>query len=119
MTKQYEQRKTRLLPNGKPRYIRCYDNNGETADRYTVCFTGHYTQNTAGSYWNLAMNASPFHPQGIGMHCDSNQQIDRPTYSHLGKKISFDQLPEDCQKFILSNYVYLWNITDHPLYSEN
>ena len=30
------QRKENLLPQGTPRYVRCYDNGGETADRYTV-----------------------------------------------------------------------------------
>lgn len=116
MSKQSEEHKNRLLPNGKPHYIRCYDNGGETLDRYTVCFTGHYTHKTGGQFWDVCMNASPFHPQGIGMHGENPEQIDRPSYRHLGKKIAFDQLPVDCQKLVLSDYVYLWSITDHPLY---
>lgn len=118
MNKTYTERKNRLLPNNQPRYIRCYDNGGETADRYTVCFTGHYTSKTDGEFWNLFMNGSPYHPQGIGMRNSESFQIDRPTYGHLGKKITFDQLPDDCKRLVLSDYVYLWSITDHPLYSE-
>jgi hypothetical protein len=118
MNKKYIERKNKLLPNSKPRYIRCYDNGGETADRYTVVYTGHYTQKTDRQFWFVNMNASPFHPQGIGMHGEHSEQIDRPTYSHLGKKITFDQLPEDCRKLVLQDYVYLWSITDHPLYSD-
>lgn len=118
MNKSYEDRKNRLLPNGKPRYIRCYDNHGETLDRYTVCFTDRYTNKTGGWFWNLGMSSNPFSPQGIGQHGESEEQIDRPVYSHLGKKINFDQLPPDCQKLVISTYVYLWDITDHPLYSD-
>jgi hypothetical protein len=119
MNKTYTERKNRLLPNNEPRWIRCYDNGGKTLDRYTVVYTGHYTQNTGGQFWDVCMNASPFHPQGIGQHGESSYPIDRPTYGHLGKKIKFNQLPEDCQKLVLSDYVYLWSITDHPLYSEH
>jgi len=112
-------RSDRLLPNGKPRYIRCYDDGGASIDRYTVCFTGHYRQNTGGEFWNLGMNAYPFHPQGFGQHCNSEKRIDYPSYVHLGKKIKFDDLPEDCKKLVLQDYVYLWDIKDHPLYHED
>lgn len=113
------ERKNNLLPDGKPRYIRCYDNNGETADRYTVIFTGRYTYKTGGAFWNLAMSANPFDPQGIGQHGESEDIIDYPSYKHLGKKIKFENLPEDCQKLVLSDYVYLWDIKDHPYYTED
>lgn len=65
------------------------------------------------------MSSQPFHPQGFGQHGESDSPIDRPTYGHLGKKIKFDDLPEDCQKLVLSDYVYLWNIKDHPYYTED
>jgi len=117
MNKKYLERKERLLPNGKPRYIRCYDDE-KSGDRYTVVFTGNYTHNTAGEHWYLGMSSNPFHPQGIGQHGTSQFQIDRPLYTHLGKKIKFDDLPDNCQKLVLQDYVYLWNITDHSLYAE-
>lgn len=106
-------RKERLIPNNTPRYIRCYDNQGESLDRYTVVYTGRYTHKTGRAFWYLGMNSAPFHPQGIGQHGESMYQpIDRPTYSHLGKKIKFEDLPEDCKKAVIQDYVYLWDITE-------
>ena len=92
----------RLLPGGKPRYIRCYDNGG--------------IENNGGQHWYIGMSGKPFHPQGIGQHGGSDTQIDYPSYGHLGKKIQFDDLPEDCKKAVLQDYVYLWDIKEHPLY---
>ena len=103
-------RKQRLLLNGIPRYIRCYDNGGETIDRYTAVFTGNYRKKTGGEFWHLCMSANPYHPQGMGQHGGSNDQIDKPTYSHLGKKINFTDLPADCQKLVLHDYIYLWDL---------
>lgn len=100
----------KLMPNGIPRYIRCYDNRSRSTDRYTVCFTGRYGHKTAGEFYYLAMNASPFHPQGFGQHSSSKAPIDKPTYSHLGKRIAFRDLPEDCRKPVLSDYKNLWDL---------
>jgi len=103
-------RSNRLMPNGVPRYVRCYDNQGETIDRYTVVFTGRYTHKTCGTFWYLGMNAAPFHPQGIGQHGESmHQPIDRPRYSHLGRKIPFDMLPKDCQQAVIQTYSEIWD----------
>lgn len=87
-----------------PKWIRCYDNSDKFADQYTVVFT-------RGKRIYLGMNREPFHPQGIGMHGGWNKgesAIDRPTYGHLGKKISFEQLPKDCQKLVWQTYTDLW-----------
>ena len=46
MNKKQQKRYNNLLPEGKPRYIRCYDNNGKSFDQYTVVFTGRYTNKT-------------------------------------------------------------------------
>jgi hypothetical protein len=83
------------MPNGNPKYIRCYDNQGETADRYTVVYIG------------------------IDDHVESDTQIDYPYYSHLGKKIKFEDLPEDYKTLVVRDYVYLWDLKEHPLYREN
>ena len=108
-----------------PKWIRCYDNGGMegnqknretgdkmgTLDRYTVVFTGSYTHNTGRSSWYVGMNAAPFHPQGIGMHGESQKgPIDRPSYGHLGKKIKFNDLPEDCQRMVIDTYIRLWDL---------
>ena len=104
------ERSFRLLPNGQPRYIRCYDSGDETADRYTVVFTGRYRHLTGGSTWYVGMSAHPFHPQGFGQHGESPMPIDRPTSRHLGKRIPFAALPEDCRKLVLDDYRYLWTL---------
>lgn len=104
------QRTESLLPKGLPRYVRCYDNGGETADRYTVVFTGRYTQKTGGEHWYLGMSGNPFHPQGIGMHGSSRTQIDSPSYGHLGKKVKFEDLTKECQECVLQTYKELWGI---------
>lgn len=107
MTKQ--QRQESLLPNGIPRYIRVYDN-PEVGDRYTVVFTGNYRK-VDREFHYLGMSAHPFHPQGIGQHGETNgQPCDRPSYGHLGKKISWQDLPEDCQKCALSTYRDIWDL---------
>lgn len=108
-------RKDRLIPNGVPRYIRCYDNGGPDAkdgsiDRYTVVYTGNYKKNERGGCFYVGMNCAPFHPQGVGQHGEANHIIDRPSYGHLGKKIAFKDLPEDCQSLVISDYKGLWNL---------
>ena len=105
-------RLNRIFPKGKPKYVRCYDNGGETADRYTVVFTGRYTHKTSGEHWYLGMSGNPFHPQGIGQHGSSPTQIDVPQYSHLGKKVKFEDLPEKVQECVINTYLYLWDFKD-------
>lgn len=85
----------------------CYDNGGLTADRYTVIFLDERrrvpktTTTPAGyMYEALAMNAEPYHPQGIGMHCEAMRG------RHLGKVIPLDSLPKDCQHFVRSHFAY-------------
>ena len=114
MNKRYD----RLCPNGIPRYIRCYDNGGETYDQYTVVYTGNY--NNIGKqrrsfiqlpvYQVVGMSGAPFHPQGFCQHGEYERLIDRPTYSHLGKKIRFQDLPEDCRQVVLNDYLEIWGL---------
>ena len=86
-------RKQNLMPGNIPRYIRCYDNQGKSFDRYTVVYTGRYRKCPRDQFRYIGMSAHPFHPQGFGQHGASDDLIDKPTYSHLGKKITFKQLP--------------------------
>jgi len=112
ISKKQADRKARIFPFGKPKYVRCYDNGGETADRYTVVFTGMYTHNTGGEHWYLGMSEQPFHPQGIEQHGSNSTQIDKPAYSHLGKKVTYDSLPNEVKQCVCQTYLYLWNFTD-------
>ena len=97
-----------------PRYIRCYDNNGETFDRYTVVFTNKRiggTKQRSGEFVYAGMSEYPYHPQGFYQHGFFDTFIDKPSYSHLGKKIKFYELPDDCQKAIIEEYNMLWDIS--------
>jgi hypothetical protein len=105
-------RMKQLLPGGVPKYVRCYDNGGETADRYTVVYTGRYRKDLRrDEFQYVGMSAEPFHPQGVGMHGSSPEQIDRPRSSHLGRRISFEKLPEDCRRLVLADYRDLWSLS--------
>lgn len=119
MTKKQEARIKAFLPDGKPKFVRVYDNGGESSDRYTVVFTGRYGHKTANETWILGMSDAPYSPCGVSLHSTLpyNQRPDVPTYGHLGKKIKFDDLPEDCQKCVLQDYMYLWDLSDevHPM----
>lgn len=97
-----------------PRYVRIYDNGGETADRYTAVFTG---KRGKGQY--VGMSAEPFHPQGFGQHGETRDSrpcdVDRHGWppamgrkNHLGTRIPFDALPADCQSLVLSDYNAIW-----------
>lgn len=114
------------MPGGIPRYIRIYDNGGETFDRYTCLFTGRAgTYRTPdGERWGQyrGMSADPCHPQGFGQwgeikggHNDTDRWGYPPTLGrscHLGKRIPFAELPEPCQRLVVSDYMDLWSI--HP-----
>lgn len=92
-----------------PKYVRCYDNGGQSGDRYTVVFTRlGQKKGLRGVCLYLGMNAHPTHPQGIGQHGESDKPIDRPSYAHLGKRVAFDALPADCQKVAMRTYEELW-----------
>lgn len=118
-------RADKLLPGGIPRWVRCYDNEGESADRYSVVFTGRYTQRTEGQHVLLSMNSQPSHPQGIGQHgyyqhppdtyTDDRAQVRWPPAigrkhwrKAYGKRIAFTDLPLACQAAVLDTYRVLW-----------
>ena len=107
------ERKERLMPNNIPRWIRCYDDRGKTIDRYTVVFTnvGKTDHAARGYCYYVGMSGSPFHPQGFCQHGEHTTMIDRPRSSHLGKRITFLELPSDCQQVVLSDYKEIWSIT--------
>lgn len=76
--------------------IKCYDSGPEFLDRYTVLYKDcpEYLPN---SYGGRAMSDNPFHPQGFG------QYIVAQAGNHLGKRIKFKDLPEDCKKLVLQD----------------
>lgn len=95
----------------QPTKVRCYDNGDRadaTFDRYTVVFTGRYRKSMRDDYISLGSSCHPFHPQGFGSVSESDHIIDRPGYSHLGKRVSFSALPEDVKNFVVQTYNELW-----------
>lgn len=128
MTKTQQARKERLMPNGIPKWIRVYDNGGESADRYTCVFTGNYNNigkpvrgiHASRAHHYVAMSETPYSPCGVGLHgstewrcCDVNDHGFAPAMgrkNHLGKRIPFSELPEDCQKLVLGDYKDIWEI---------
>ena len=124
LTKRQVNRLKALLPGGTPRYVRCYDNGGETCDRYTVVYSGkagavHYP-GRGMEYSYRGMSTYPFHPQGFGMWgstkdkpCDVDRWGFPPALGrkcHLGKRIPFAELPPDCRKLVLQDYREIWNL---------
>ena len=71
-------------------YVRIYDNDGKTMDRFTAVFLNDYNPRN-GLYACLGMSERPFHPQGFGQHGECQDGL------HLGHKIAFEELPLDCQ----------------------
>ena len=109
MNKAKEARRERLYTNRIPKYVRCYDNGSESIDQYTVVFTGNFISRKRHC-WYLSMSTTPFHPQGFAQYGWRERPIDRPTYGHLGKKIKFEDLPEDCQTLIRRDYEEIWGL---------
>ena len=72
--------------------VRIYDNGGKTADRFTAVYMNQ--PEGRGLFGARGMCERPFHPQGIGMY------IAAAPGRHLGKRITFEQLPTDCQKAV-------------------
>ena len=101
------ERKARILPNGIPKYVRCYDNGGETMDRFTIVYTGRY-KGRDGRCEYFGCNSEPFH--GIGQHGESETMIDKPSYKHLGKKIKFESLPEQVKIAVMQDYNENWEL---------
>ena len=112
-----------LMPNGIPKYVRCYDSGEDSFDRYTVCFTGTAPvmreNGCTPHYPYLAMSSNPFYPLGFCQHgstaegpCDAINgwppAIGRK--NHLGKRIPFSELPKDCQSAVIQDYKDFWDL---------
>ncbi len=115
-------REKRLMPDGIPKWIRCYDNGGPdvgggSIDRYTVVYTniGRAIPALRGGSQYVSMSGSPYHPQGICQHGEHDRPIDRPSYGHIGRPIPFSALPEDCRQVVISDYRELWEIPDRKV----
>lgn len=115
-------RQAKLLPGGVPRWIRVYDSGVCDFARYCVVYTGRYAHKTGGEHWFRTMSANPYHAQGVGQMGYSTRVPDahgtrwppavgrrhfNPAYGH---RIRFEDLPPDCQRCVLDDYCYLWDL---------
>lgn len=98
------ERRERLVPGGIPRYIRVYDNGGETLDRYTVVFTN---KRVNGRFMYLGMSDNPYSPNGAGFRgeCESPRMG-----ANVGREVSFQDLPASCKRLVLNEYKDIWGI---------
>jgi hypothetical protein len=103
----------------------CFDNGGESYDRYTVL--------NAKTGEMIGASAEPYHPMGFGQHvgnvadnywhvaygsgwrrgCDTRLLNRRIKFgvqqflndcTHIGKKVEFETLPADVQKFAQQSF---------------
>lgn len=74
--------------------VRIYDNGGKTFDRYTAVFMS-LERERDGTYQARGMSADPF--SGFGQWCSAMPG------RHLGKRITFDQLPCACQQLLVQD----------------
>lgn len=93
--------KNTIMVDGKHKVCRIFDlGPGGAFDRYTVAFKGYRANDYGMVYPYLASSDNPFHPQGFGQHGESKEFL---TGKHLGKRVSFEYLPEQVQQFILQS----------------
>lgn len=83
--------------------LKIYDNGGKTADRYCVVYmdwplweNGYL--NRRSTYQSVSMSEDPYWPQGVCMHGGA---VPGP---HLGKRIKWDALPDDCKRVVLNDH---------------
>ena len=90
--------KNTIMVEGKRKTCRIYDAGIDFTDRYTIAFKG-LRDSQGRMYWPyLASGSAPFH--GFGQYGESLVFLNG---KHLGKRVSFDSLPADVQKFILQS----------------
>lgn len=93
--------KNTIMVNGKRKVCRIFDMGLDGPfDRYTVAFKGYRAEGHGIIYPYLGSSDNPFHPQGFGQYGESKEFL---TGKHLGKRVRFDSLPADVQRFILNN----------------
>lgn len=82
--------------------LRCYDSGDKFVDRYTLMpprWAHEYRQvHDRRLFQCLGASASPFHPQGFGQHSSG-----LPGH-HLGKRVHWNDLPEDVRKLAMQSY---------------
>lgn len=84
-----------------PKYIRVYDNGGCTVDRYAIVYT---RLKCDGEFMCVKMSKDADGYHGIYHHEYSRIQFN----SELGKKIKWQDLPQNCQREFFPEYEDTW-----------
>ena len=93
---------TITLLDGRRMVCRIFDTGHDgPMDRYTVAFKGYRPYHGQIVYPYIASSDHPFHPQGFGQHGESHQFM---TGKGLGKRVSFESIPDDVKRFILDQF---------------
>ena len=93
--------KNTIIVRGKRLVCRIYDTGpAGPFDRYTIAFKGYRLAGWGMVYPYLASSENPFHPQGFGLYGESRIFL---TGKHLGKRVRFEGLPLEVQRFIENN----------------
>lgn len=80
--------------------LRIYDAGTRVADRYTIIpprRAAEYRE-ADGRMEAIAASGQPFHPQGFGQHVSAHPG------PHLGKRIAWEDLPPDTQRFARESF---------------
>lgn len=92
---------TITLDDGRRVVCRIYDAGPELADRYTVALKAQ-RHPRHGLFWPyLASGPAPFHPMGFGQYGEASSPV---RGARLGKRVRFEDVPADVQKFILLQF---------------
>lgn len=93
--------KNTIISRGRTLVYRIYDNGPDGAiDRYTVAFRGYRLSGYGMVYPYLSASDNPRHPQGFGQYGEANKFLKG---RHLGKRVRFEGLPLEVQRFITDN----------------
>jgi len=92
--------KNTILVDGKRKVCRIFDAGESVCDRYTIAFKGYRILDSRMIYPYLASSCLPFNPQGFGQRGESRDFL---TGKQLGKRVSFESLPEQVKRFILQS----------------
>ena len=93
--------KNTINSRGKALVCRIYDTGpAGPFDRYTIAFKGYRLAGGGMVYPYLASSDNPCHPQGFGLYAESDTFL---TGKHLGKRVRFEDIPLEVQRFILNS----------------
>lgn len=94
--------KNTILVNGKRYVCKIWDSGESYFDRFTVVFKSYRINGRLTTPY-LGLSEKPFHPHGFGCHGEFNPHKGEKPGKHLGKRITFESLPIDCQKAVLND----------------